>query len=83
MADLFGRVLVEAILPVVDLNSLGQDRIDKLFHKVEAGPLNSGVIALADIVRLDPSRENRAIDLIYRSAFNRDRDTVIFWSQRH
>jgi tetratricopeptide (TPR) repeat protein len=78
MADLFGRVLVEAILPVVDLNSLGQDRIDKLFHKVEAGPLNSGVIALADIVRLDPSRENRAIELIYRSAFNRDRDTVIF-----
>lgn len=78
MTDLFGRMLVEAILPVVDLKSLGQDRIDKLFNRVEAGILTSGVIALADIVRLDPSRENRAIELIYRSAFSRERDTVVF-----
>ena len=78
MTDIFGSVLVEAILPVVDLKSLGQDRIDKLFARVDAGTLNSGVVALADIVRLQRSRKDKSIDLIHRSAFSRERDTVVY-----
>jgi hypothetical protein len=78
MTDVFGLALAESIFPVVDLKHLGQDRIEKLFNRVEAGTLNSALIALADIVRLDGSRENRAVELLHRAIFSRERDAVVY-----
>jgi len=57
---------------------LGQERIDKLFNRVEAGTLNSALIALADFVRLDRSRENKAVELLHRAVFSRERDAVVY-----
>lgn len=74
----FGAVLVEAILPVVDMKSLGSQRIDTLFNRGEMGTLHSGLLALPDIVRLDQRRKSKAVDLIRRSIFTHERDTVVY-----
>ncbi len=78
MTDVFGPALAESILPVVNLKHLGQERINKLFNRVEAGTLNSALIALADFVRLDGSRENKAVQLLHRAIFSRERDAVVY-----
>jgi tetratricopeptide (TPR) repeat protein len=78
MIEVFGPALSEAILPVLDLKHLGQERIDKLFNRVEAGTLNSVLVALADVVRMDGSREIKAIELLHRGIFSRERDAVVY-----
>jgi tetratricopeptide (TPR) repeat protein len=78
MTDAFGPALAESILPVVGLKHLGQDRIEKLFNRVEVGTLNSALIALADIVRLEGSRENKAVELLHRAIFSRERNAVVY-----
>jgi hypothetical protein len=78
MMDVFGPALAESILSVVDLNGLGKDRIEKLLNRVEAGTLNSALIALAEIVRLEGSRENKAVELLHRAIVSREQNAVVY-----
>jgi len=78
MTDLFGSLLVEAILPAVSAESLGPDRIEQLFSNFRNGTLGSGLIAAPDFVRLDSSRRDRVIDLVRRVVFSRKSDAVVY-----
>jgi hypothetical protein len=76
--NLVGAALAESILPAVDLKQEGKDRIEKLFSRIEAGTLNSALIALPDIVRLEGSRENKAVELLHRAIISRERHNVVY-----
>lgn len=78
MTEILGRALIEAVLPFVDLKSLGEERIEELFNKVEAGTLTFAVIALPDIIALNSSLQNRCIEIIHRAGFSRQRDVVFY-----
>jgi hypothetical protein len=77
MKRLVGAAIADAILPFVDLNSLGRERLERLFSMVEAGTVSSAVVSLPEAVRLDRSSENKAIKLIQRSALGLDTETAI------
>lgn len=66
-----GAALAEGVLPFVDLTSLGNERVQKLLNTIEKGLLNSAVISLPQIVRLDQSYERTAAELTYKAAFAR------------
>jgi tetratricopeptide (TPR) repeat protein len=78
MMSVFGPALAESIFPAVDSEQLGQERMEKLFGRIEARPLDSAVIALPDIVRLDISRQNKAVELLHRAIVSGERNAVFY-----
>ena len=71
-----GDAFASAVLPFVDLSSLGVERVEKYLAIAEGGTLRSAVIGLPELVRIDPSRENRAIEVIYGSILGSQAEAV-------
>jgi hypothetical protein len=67
MKDKIGPALADAVLPFLDLDSLGMEGANRLLAMTEAGVVRSVVVALPEIVRLDASKEGKIIELIQRS----------------
>jgi tetratricopeptide (TPR) repeat protein len=77
MKDTIGPALADAVLPFVDLNSLGKDRLERLVAMAEGGVVHSVVAAFPEIVRLNVSWAGKVTELIQRSALGLDTEAVI------
>jgi hypothetical protein len=77
MRRTIGPALADAILPFLDTNSLGKDRVERLLGVIEMRNVGSAVVSLPATVRLDQSREGVAIELIRRSALETQGEAAI------
>jgi hypothetical protein len=78
MMDALGVALAESILPVLDSKQVGQERIRKLLDRIEGRTLDTGLVALPQILRLDASRQSRAIELIHRAIVSGEQNAVSY-----
>ncbi len=77
MAELRSIVLADAVLPFVDLGTLGPERLQKLLTKNESERVaDYVVVSLPQIFRLDPSLENTVVDEI-QAVSTRKAETVV------
>jgi hypothetical protein len=65
MREFLGRALADEVLPLVDLETLGSERIERLLAKNEKGRTADFIIvSIPHIVRLDRARRKEAIEQI-------------------
>jgi hypothetical protein len=71
-----GPALVDAILPVLDLQAIGTQRLDSLYQFIESGCASSAVMALPEMLRIDTERTAEAIKLIHRAILSSEPDVT-------
>ena len=76
MGHILGRALINAVLPFVTEADLEPERIEEFWRKIEAHTLNWALVALPDLLRITPLRQNEAIEVIRRACFSSERDSV-------
>lgn len=78
MQQSFGNALTYAVMPFVELDTLGSERIERLLRKNEKGTIADYiVVSLPHIVRLDRAREKRVIEQILKAVFSRRAEAVV------
>jgi hypothetical protein len=78
MKEFLGRALADAVLPLVELETLGSERIDRLLDKNEKGrTADYMIVSLPHIVRLDRAREKKVVEQILKAASSRQAETVV------
>jgi hypothetical protein len=76
LGEVIARALAWAVLPFITPGALGNERAERLLTAIENGPLNTAVLSLPQIVRLQRSYENRAIELIRKAVLDREETPV-------
>ena len=78
MQQSFGNALTYAVMPFVELDTLGSERIERLLRRTKRGTIADYiVVSLPHIVRLDRAREKRVIEQILKAVFSRRAEAVV------
>jgi hypothetical protein len=78
LPDVIARALAWAVLPLVPPGGLGAERAERLLAAIENGRLKTALLSLPQIVRVEKSYEDRAVNLIRKAVLERDETSVAY-----
>lgn len=74
--DYIGPALAVGILPILDRDSIGLDRLARVLAFIESGSVPSAIQAWPQIVRIDSRNEQHAVNSIVESLLSADNERV-------
>lgn len=71
-----GPVLADVVLPILDTVTVGTERIDKLLGLMKDGAVQSLLVALPEVLRLDQERLTQIVKFIRSGLLNSENETA-------
>jgi hypothetical protein len=73
-----GETLADAVLPIFDPGTLSSSNLDGVLTLAESLRLPSTLVALPEVLRIEPARAANITRLIHKCLFDRDDDVVVY-----